>query len=173
MFLPRDRFVEYQDRVVDFELGTVYLYVRKYRGYRECVGSPDSHGYLMITVSRDLVFKHRFILSAYYGRPLKDEEIVNHRDHHVKNNTLSNLEIVTKQQNCQYRKHSHGRTSQYMGVHWHKIHEKFQARIAHNGKQIHLGYFDKEQQASQARNEKALELNRDHNAYYRISNDAV
>lgn len=42
--------------------------------------------------------KHRKLIEKKLGRKLKPEEIIHHKDHNPTNNTLSNLEILTRQE---------------------------------------------------------------------------
>lgn len=50
-----------------------------------------------------------------------------------------------------------GRTSRYKGVFWYARDKRWAAKIKVTGKQIHLGYFDDEEEAAQTYNEAALE----------------
>lgn len=42
------------------------------------------------------IFEHRLVMSNYLGRPLRDDEIVHHKDGNKLNNDISNLEITTR-----------------------------------------------------------------------------
>ena len=42
--------------------------------------------------------KHRKKVELFIGRKLKPGEIVHHKDHNPGNNTLANLEILTKEE---------------------------------------------------------------------------
>lgn len=71
--------------------------------------------------------------------------VINHKDFNKLNNNSSNLEIVTNRENCN-KKHIKS-TSKYTGVYWNKANNKWQSRIAVDGKQIHLGLFICEKEA--------------------------
>ncbi len=40
------------------------------------------------------VLEHRYLMEQHLGRPLRDDEIVHHKDHNKLNNDISNLEIM-------------------------------------------------------------------------------
>jgi hypothetical protein len=68
---------------------------------------------------------------------------------HVNGNGLDNrrenLHAVTHRENLQNLHNP--RTSKYPGVSWKKQHRKWRAQIQVNGKNHHLGYYDKEEAA--------------------------
>ena len=41
------------------------------------------------------ILEHRYVMSQYLGRPLRDDEIVHHKDGNRLNNDISNLELMT------------------------------------------------------------------------------
>jgi len=49
-------------------------------------------------------------------------------------------------------------TSTYKGVNWHRQHQKWQAQIAKDKKNYHLGYFTSELEAAKAYDAKAKEF---------------
>jgi hypothetical protein len=95
---------------------------------------------------------HRLITNAPKGL------LVDHIDHSGLNNRKSNLRLCTNSQNQQNKRPTRGSTSRYKGVDRWNFHKKFRARITHNGKRIHLGYFDSEIDAAKAYDKKAKEL---------------
>lgn len=68
-------------------------------------------------------------------------------------NRKSNLRIVTSKENCMNATLSKNNTSGITGVTWHKRDNVWQARIKINYKYIHLGYFDKFEDAVRVRKE--------------------
>ena len=72
-------------------------------------------------------------------------------------NLRSNLRTATNQQNAaNRRKHDYTTSSQYIGVTWNHIKQRFRAVIGVDYKSIHLGYFVSEIDAAKKRDEAAL-----------------
>lgn len=42
------------------------------------------------------VFEHRYVMSKHIGRPLREDEIIHHKDEDRLNNEITNLEIMTR-----------------------------------------------------------------------------
>jgi len=75
------------------------------------------------------------------------------------NNTKSNLRVATVAQNRHNaRKYLVPTSSKYKGASWNKKAGKWRAYIWHSGKQIYLGFFEKEENAARAYNRNALLL---------------
>jgi hypothetical protein len=86
---------------------------------------------------------HRIISYAFLGLDIDNPKIkIDHIDRDRLNNKLSNLRQVTNQQNC------FNRTAK--GYSWFKRDNKWSAHIKLDGKKIHLGYFDLEEDARQS-----------------------
>jgi hypothetical protein len=77
--------------------------------------------------------------------------IVDHKDRNTLNNVVSNLRFSTKSQNAMNSKVPTDNTSGYKGVSWKLDKKKWKAYLTLNGKQFHLGYFDKIEDAIEAR----------------------
>jgi hypothetical protein len=81
---------------------------------------------------------------------------IDHRDRNGLNNRRSNLRIATNSQNQHNQGIRKNNKSGYKGVTWNKQHNKWQARICINWKEIWLGLFDDKKDAAKAYNEAAL-----------------
>jgi hypothetical protein len=93
---------------------------------------------------------HRLVMGEPEGK------MVDHRNGNPLENRKAFLRPATNAQN-QYNQGipSHN-TSGHKGVGWNKACKKWQARIKHEGKQIHLGLFTDLEEASKAYREAAL-----------------
>ena len=112
-----------------------------------------SKGYLQINLSKDGVRKHfkihQLIAIAFLNHTQnKHNEIIDHIDNNPSNNLIDNLQITTCRHNVS--KDRKGFTSKFVGVCWDKRHLKWRSNIRINNKQIHLGLFTSEIEASQA-----------------------
>jgi hypothetical protein len=106
----------------------------------------DDGGYHKVFLYKDGKMKkhkvHRLVAQAYLDNYANDLE-VDHIDGCRINNQISNLRMVTHQQN-------HFNRTTAKGYIWNKRDKKWQAYIKINGKQKHLGYFDTEAEARDA-----------------------
>ena len=106
-----------------------------------------NNGYLTTNINQKKYRKHRLIYFAYnqnwqiHNSDTKTNSI-DHIDGDRLNNNIENLRKVTHQQNCWNR-------TTAKGYCWDKKSNKWKARITLNGKEIHLGYFDNEDDARQ------------------------
>ena len=144
-----------QDRVrdlfnYDLETGIVTQKIRTSKRVKigDVVGSR-SHGYLRVTIDSRQYKLHRIIWLWMTGR-WPDPEI-DHKNHIKSDNWWSNLREVTHKENHKNQKLPKNNTSGVCGVSWVKRDEKWQALIMVNGKDKHLGYFDKQEDAVAAR----------------------
>ena len=133
--------------IYDCETGDAYVYsgrlgrplaVNTVGGYL----STDLPKSDMCDKQRTNVLIHRLIAMTYIPNPL-GLPCVDHVDGDRKNNLLSNLQWVTKQQN------SHNIRSA-KGYHWDKRCQKFMAKIKVDGKTKYLGLFETEADAHAA-----------------------
>ncbi len=105
----------------------------------------NGHGYSLVVLSKDGKRKsrnvHRLVAQAFLPDFCEDLQ-VDHIDRDRTNNNLSNLRMVTRQQNA----FNQGAK----GYYWHKVNQKWLTQICKDGKLHHLGYFLKEEDAHQA-----------------------
>ena len=121
--------------------------------YRWCAIQTGRNWYAKTFDRNGIILSmHRFITNAPKGL------FVDHKNHNGLDNRRSNLRLCTHAQNQQNTKPRSGGTSKYKGVFWEKAKKKFRAKITHNRKGIHLGYFDDEIDAAKAYDKKAVEL---------------
>ena len=120
----------------------------------DVAGSQNGHGYLLIQLQSRKYLAHRLAWLHTHGVWPKDQ--LDHVNRVRTDNRLDNLREVSHKQNQQNRSTNSDNTSGYPGVYWNKRVSKWQASIAHNQKNIHLGYFTNIEEAIAAR--KAGEL---------------
>ena len=86
---------------------------------------------------------HRIVAFAYLDLDIENPKIkIDHIDRNTQNNCVSNLRLVTNQQN-QFN-------TSAKGYSWNKASQKWLAQIMLDKKQIHLGLFEKEEDARNA-----------------------
>lgn len=99
---------------------------------------------------------HQIVAESFLNHTVFGMELViNHKNFIRNDNRVENLEIVTARENSN-QKHIES-TSKYVGVHFHKLSNKWQSQIYINGKQKYLGLFDNEIDAHNSY-QKAKEL---------------
>jgi len=123
--------------------------IEKIWPYTWCI---EGTGYVMSRTSGVAIKLHRLITGACSG------EFVDHVDGDIKNNTISNLRICTKQQNEFNTKIRVDNSSGFKGVCYIEKLNKYRAYINYCGKQINLGLYLDKTQAAKAYNGKACEL---------------
>lgn len=100
---------------------------------------PDKQGYLVVCVDSKHQKVHRIVWLMEYGFWPKGN--IDHIDGNRTNNKLSNLRDVTFEQNAHNATLRKDNTSGFKGVHFHRNHNKWVARVHTKGRSIHLGCF--------------------------------
>lgn len=130
--------------------GEEFLFdLEDYSKIKDYCWSQNKKGYIMSTdcKTRKTVFLHRIVTDCPDG--LLPDHI--HGKDTRYDNRKSNLRICTAQENSMNSALSTNNTSGVTGITWHKRDMVWQARIKVNYKYIHLGYFEKFDDAVKAR----------------------
>ncbi len=115
----------------------------------DVAGCPGVNGYLRISVQSRLYQAHRLAWLYVYGVWPKDQ--IDHINRNRSDNRRANLREVTHKQNQQNKSKPSSNTSGHPGVYWCRRRSKWRAKIEHNYKQVHLGYFTDIEEALAAR----------------------
>ena len=100
---------------------------------------------------------HRLVLQAF--QPTEEDLVCDHENHIRNDNRLVNLRWATYSQNLRYRPKREGLTSQYLGVYKPLSRKRWRARCLFNGKTIHIGCFDTEEEGAKAYNDFVIKHN--------------
>ena len=107
------------------------------RGGKKC-GYRNPKGYLLVSIDGSDFMAHRVIWLIHYG---EDPCLgIDHKDRDKSNNSIKNLRLATKKQNC--------RNTNAKGYNLTK--GRYQARIMVDGKMHNIGLYKTEQEASDA-----------------------
>jgi hypothetical protein len=121
----------------------------------------DTNGYYSVSLYKNGKIKtsnpHRLMAIAFLGhKPCGLKLVVDHINNNPLDNRLENLQIITNRENAS--KDRKNGTSKYTGVSWDKERNKWTVRFKINGKNLFLGYFLNEEEASEVYNNKLKEL---------------
>ena len=109
-------------------------------------------GYLRVSLSKKGKVKykkiHQLVAIAFLRHnPCGMKLVVDHINTIKTDNRLDNLQVITQRENSSKDKKG---SSKYTGVRYVKANKKWRSQIIINGKYNHLGYFTKEEEASEA-----------------------
>ena len=121
-----------------------YDYLMQWKWFAHC-----RHG-IWYAKSGPKGLMHRLIMNAPAGVE------IDHINHIGLDNRKSNLRLCSHTENLQNQRPTKGCSSKYKGVHRHG--KKWEARITHNKKRMHIGYCECEIEAAEIYDKKAKEL---------------
>lgn len=124
----------------------------------DVAGCKNSRGYIVFNYKGKQYRAHRVIWQIHNGDIPSNMEI-DHINHDKTDNRIENLRLVDRTENGRNQSRRNDNSSGFCGVHWHKPLSKWCARIRVNGKLVHLGYFDKLDDAKIARIEANKKFN--------------
>jgi hypothetical protein len=126
------------------EVNALFVYdpetgVLAYRNTGKEAGTIGGHGYRRVSVSGANTSSHRVMWLLHTGSLPFD--MVDHIDGDKLNNKISNLRAVSRQDNGKNARRSKANKSGVTGVTWHKVADKWQAGVTHDGVRTQLGVY--------------------------------
>lgn len=134
---------------------------------RDALSSLSQRGYLHGKIFGLACKAHHAAWAIYHGNWPDGE--VDHIDRDKANNSIDNLRIVDRSQNCMNRSGHKDSTSKYKGVSYKKSIGKWTSQIQHNKQSIHLGYYNNELDAAEAYDNSMVKYHGD----FGVSNGTV
>jgi len=130
---------------------------------KEIKTSINGNGYVFTKLSISgkvkKIYVHQTVAKTFLEHiPNGHELVVDHISGNKTDNSLSNLRIVTTRENNS-KPQERNRTSKFTGVNYRPDRNKWNASIGLNGKKIHLGTFDFEEEAARAYQKALASLN--------------
>lgn len=142
-------------------LGRVKSFKRKACRIMKPYSDGSPLGYLRVDLQnngRSTRKLHLIVYSTFNGTIPEGSE-VDHIDNDATNNKLSNLQSLTSRENSVKRSTLNtNNSSTYTGVTWDKGNFKWKSQLYFEGKQINLGRFNSEEEASEAYQNKLSEI---------------
>jgi len=122
------------------------VFTRQLLNGLEVAGSIDSFGHRQIQIGSKRHMAHRLAWLYVFGEFPNFE--IDHINGDPDDNRINNLRLATRKQNMENRKLHVNNTSGHRGITWHR--NKWEARVSHHGKRIHVGNFNNLQDAVSA-----------------------
>ena len=120
---------------------------------KPALASPAKNLYLRGAFNGQTLYAHRVIVKLVLNI---DPDDVDHDNGIRSDNRWENLVPCSRQRNMVNRALSRNNTSGVVGVSWSNRHKLWSASIYDQGKQVHLGWFKKKDDAIQARQEAEI-----------------
>jgi hypothetical protein len=117
--------------------------------------SFNSNGYYQIGIRKNGITKvfpvHQLIMMSFYNyTPNGMKYVIDHISGDKLDNRLENLKQVNNRENTVKGNTTKGRSSKYVGVHWHKKNQCWVTQIMLNSRPNYLGSFKTELEAHEA-----------------------
>jgi hypothetical protein len=149
--------IEGFDDYIVFENGVVY----NWRIDKIVRGSVDKEGYHSVHIfnsdGEKILRVHILVAKGFIPNP-ENKKFVDHIDGNRGNNSSNNLRWATSQENSMNKKKKSTSTSKYKGVSWNSGRGLWEARIKTEYKHEGIGYFETEEEAARAYNDRAVEV---------------
>ena len=131
--------------------GNLYWKSRKGRRIAGTLAGTASNHYHQICINYTLYRTHRIIWAYHYG---PSQLSIDHINGNSFDNHIENLRECTNAENQYNRKKSKNNASGVKGISWSKQKQKWRGRILFDGKEFHIGFFEKLQEAKKAIEQK-------------------
>jgi hypothetical protein len=147
--MKKDLFIDLDKQEV-----TNLLTMKKLKNFLSQCKRKKEKNYYKVAFSKNKK-KYNFLLHRlfFYWHHGYLPKLVDHKDINSQNNKIENLRELTISQNKRNSPKMGNCTSIYKGVNWSKKHKKWLTKLTLNGKAIHIGLFDNEDDAGQAYND--------------------
>ena len=122
------------------------------------VGNVGKRGYKYFSVNGKKYYNHRIIWFLHHKQM---PDYIDHIDGNKLNNKIENLRICNLTENLCNSSIRKDNTSGYKGVSWFKPYKKWKARINIYGKEYHLGYFSKKNEAIEVAKQARLNIHKE------------
>lgn len=129
--------------VLTYDRETGYFtsnYAMRGRSKGSICGGYDKDGYIQTRIDGHLYRAHRLVFLYVYGELPNGQ--IDHINHKRDDNRLSNLRLVSHQENRKNSVLNSNNKSGYLGVHYDKCRKKWKSEICIDGKNKYLGRFD-------------------------------
>lgn len=123
-------------------------------GYLSIKRKNKGGPYRQIHINKHMYSVHRLIYLIEHGHSPKS--IIDHENRDTTDNRIENLRDVTNLENSKNTKLNNRNSSGTSGVVFKKREQKWEARISHRGKRIHLGIFNKKEDAVKCRKQAEI-----------------
>jgi len=145
-------------KMFEYKKGKLYnKYTRNPRALKGLmVGSKHHSGYYQVQIDGKLYMVHRLIWIMFNGN-IPDNMEIDHINHIRDDNRLTNLRLVTRQDNRRNQKLTIRNKSGVIGIYYIKRLGKWGSQIKVDGKVIWLGSFVKKDDAISARKKAEIE----------------
>jgi len=152
--------IETDRHIIAPHMGTIYnKRSERFCDYVQIDKTRENHNYMRFRLNGKNVRNHRYIYEMYHGIKIPKGMQINHINEDKLDNRISNLEMVTNQQNKQATTMYRRNTSGFKGVCWHKRDKVWRSQICFNEKIIHLGNHQTKELAARSYNFYAEFLN--------------
>ena len=131
--------------------------VNKTEGCWEWTAYKDRNGYGQLTIKRTGYYAHRAAWQFAKG-PIPDGMSVDHTCHNPACVRIDHLRLVNHKQNQENRMTESRSSSGFRGVYWNKRRGDWEAKVCHERRSIHVGFFADLEDAKAAVIAKRLEL---------------